>query len=57
MKPWEGQIDGSGTFRLGQGTRNGMTMKALKGHLLIALPAMPDDDFAQTVTGRFKTGH
>jgi len=26
-----------------------MTMKSLKGHLLIASPAMPDSDFAQTV--------
>ena len=26
-----------------------MTLKSLKGHLLIASPDMPDDDFAETV--------
>ena len=30
-------------------TKNGMTMKSLKGQLLIASPEMADDDFAETV--------
>ena len=31
------------------GKSNGITMKSLKGHLLISSPDMPDDDFAETV--------
>ena len=31
------------------GKSNGITMKSLKGHLLISSPEIPDDDFAETV--------